>query len=116
MLEGGQLFFEVGAMVLPMFAFVLTLIVVGGLASLVAAGDRHARWAPFIGFVFLFAGLGALFLSLGLVWLLGVIFRSRGGDGLGFLGGYAAGGLGGALLGLKHAFLRRRRFREMADE
>ena len=31
-------------MLLPMFGFVMTLIVVGGLASLVAAGDPgHAR-------------------------------------------------------------------------
>ena len=66
-------------MLLPMFGFVMTLIVVGGLASLVAAGDPASqhRLAPFIGLVALFAGLGALLMSLGLAWLVGVIIRSE---------------------------------------
>ncbi len=104
-------------MLLPMFGFLLALIVVGGLASLVAVGDpRHARWAPFIGFVALFAGIGALFLSLGLAWLLGAIFRSETVAGVGLLGGYVVGGLGGAALGLKRALMRRRRIEVAADE
>ena len=104
-------------MLLPMFGFLLALIVVGGLASLVAVGDpRHARWAPFIGFVGLFAGLGALFLSLSLAWLLGAIFRSETVAGVGLLGGYVVGGLGGAALGLEPALRRRRRIEVGADE
>ncbi len=103
-------------MLLPMFGFVLVLMVAGGLASLVAAADpRHARWTPFIGFVALFAGLGAFLLSLGLAWVLGAIFHSETAAGVGFLGGDVVGGLGGAAFGLNRAFLRRRRF-EMADE
>jgi len=52
-------------MLLTMFGFVMTLIVVCGLVSLVAVGDPlHARLAPFIGFVALSAGLGALFGSV----------------------------------------------------
>lgn len=45
-------------MVMPMLGFLSVLIVVGGLATLVAVGDpRHTRIAPYLGFVFLFAGL-----------------------------------------------------------
>lgn len=97
-------------MLIPMFGFVLTLIVVGGLASLVAVGDpRYARLAPFVGFVALFAGLGALFLSLVLAWLAGLLFRSESVAFAGLLVGYVAGGLGGAAFGLKRAFGRRRK-------
>lgn len=104
-------------MLLPMFGFILALIVTGGLASLVAVGDpRHARRALFIGFVALFAGLGALLLSLGLAWLLGAIMHSDAAAGVGFLGGYVLGGIGGAAFGLKRALLRRRRLEVTADE
>jgi hypothetical protein len=92
-------------MLLPLAGFTLTLIIVGALAILVATGDpRHARLAPFIGFSFLLAGLGALSLCL-VLGLLGMaldhltelpqIF-----SGLGFFLGYAVGGLGGAVSGL----------------
>ena len=104
-------------MLLPMFGFLFVLIVVGGLASLVAIGDpRHARLAPFIGFVALFAGLGALFLSCGLTWLLGLFSRSDTVVGIGLLGGYVVGGLGGAAFGLKRALERRRRIQSQAHE
>ena len=50
---------------MPMFGLIVALIVIGGLGSLVEYGDpKHARVAPFIGFVCLFAGLGALLLSV----------------------------------------------------
>jgi len=104
-------------MLLPMFGFVMTLIVVGGLASLVAVGDPyHSRLAPFIGFAALFAGLGALLLSLGVAWLVGVIFRSESVGFAGLLVGYIAGGLGGAAFGLNRAFRRRRKIESGAHE
>ncbi len=95
-------------MLLPMFGFILTLLVVGGLASLVAVGDpHHARLAPYIGFTSLFAGIGALFLSFGLAISLGFVLGSEWWSGLGFFGGYAVGLFGGAVLGLWRAFERR---------
>ena len=104
-------------MLLPMFGLVMTLIVVGGLASLVAVGDpRYVRLAPFIGFVALFAGLGALFLSLGLAWLIGIIFRSESVAFASLLVGYVVGGLGGAAFGLNRAFRRRRKIESGAHE
>ena len=97
-------------MLLPMFGFMLALIVVGGLASLVAVGDpHHARLAPYIDFTSLFAGVGALCLSFGLALSLGYILGSEWWSGLGFFGGYATGLLGGAVLGFRHALERRRR-------
>lgn len=100
-----------------LLVIILGLIVVGGPLSVVAiSNSRHARWAPFIGFVALFAGLGALALSLGLMLLLLALFDSLNAGILGFLGGYFVGGLGGAAFGLNRAFLRRRRIRAMADE
>ena len=97
-------------MLLPMFGFILTLLVAGGLASLVAIGDPdHTRLATYVGFVSLFAGIGALCLSFGLAWLVGIIFRSETVAGVGFFTGYVIGGLGGAAFGLKRAFERRRR-------
>jgi hypothetical protein len=94
-------------MILPMFGLLIFLIVVGGLATLVAVGDpRHARFAPYLGFVFLFAGLGALLLSVGLALLGEVLLRSEALSMLGFFGGYAFGGLAGALLGFIRAVKR----------
>lgn len=103
-------------MLMPMFGFVMALIVVGGLASLVAVGDpRYARPAPFVGFAALFAGLGALSLSLGLAWLAGALFRFESAAFAGLLVGYIAGGLGGAAFGLKRAFGRRRKIETGAE-
>jgi hypothetical protein len=97
-------------MLLPMFGFILALLVVGGLASLVAIGDPyHARLALYVGFVSLFAGVGALCLSLGFAWLIGIIFHSETVGGVGFFVGYTVGGLGGAGYGLRRAFLRKHR-------
>ena len=97
-------------MFLPMFGLLLVLIVIGGLASLVAVGDPiHARLAPYIGFVCLFAGLGAALCAAVLGLIGGVILQSEMLSGLGFLAGYVFGGLGGALLGLKRALRRRER-------
>jgi hypothetical protein len=73
-------------MLLPMFGFILTLLVVGGLAGVVAVGDPyHALVAPYIGFV------------IGSEWW----------SELGFFGGYAVGLCGGAALGFWRAFERR---------
>ena len=97
-------------MLLPMFGFILALIVVGSLASLVAVGDpQHARLAPYIGFTSLFAGIGALCLSFGLSLLLGYVLGSEWWSGLGFFSGYAIGLLGGAVLGFLRALERQRR-------
>jgi hypothetical protein len=104
-------------MILPMYGFLLALIFIGGLASLVAVGDpRYARRASFIGFVSLFAGLGALVLSLGLAWLLGAVFRSESMTGVGFLMGYVCGGLGGAAFGLRRAQRRGHRAHDRGSE
>jgi hypothetical protein len=96
-------------MMLPMIGFLFVLVVVGGLASLVATADPHAELAPFLGFPLLFAGLAALCLSFGfsilgdyLDHVLGTLSLSW----LGFIGGYALGGLGGALLGIKKVLKR----------
>ncbi len=96
-------------MVLPMFGFASLLLVVGGLATLVAVGDpQHARIAPYLGFIFLFAGLGALLLCVGLA-LPGAVLRSERLTGLGFFAGYAIGGVAGGVLGLTTAIKRRQR-------
>jgi hypothetical protein len=107
--------FEV-LMILPMFGFVLALLVIGGLASLVAVGDpHHSRLATFIGFTSFFAGSGALLLSFGLSLSLEYVLGSEWWSGLGFFGGYALGLLGGAAFGFRRAFARRRRI-ETAHE
>jgi hypothetical protein len=104
-------------MLLPMFGFILALLVIGGLASLVAIGDpHHAHLALYIGFVSLFAGVGSLCLAFGLTWLMGIIFRSETVGGIGFFVGYIIGGLGGAAFGLKRACVKRRRIETEAHE
>lgn len=90
-------------MLLPMMGFLFALIIVGSLSSLIAIGDpQHATIAPYIGFICLFAGLGALCLSSGF-YTLGEVVRSDKLAGLGFFAGYALGGLGGAMLGFSKA-------------
>jgi len=104
-------------MLMPMFGFIFTLLVVGGLGTLVAIGDpENARLAPYIGFTALFAGLGALSVSS----LLAVIgYQLRGSEtaaGLGLFGGYIFGGLGGAAFGFVRALRRRARIKSDAHE
>jgi hypothetical protein len=97
----------------PMIGFLFALLIVGALASLVAVNDPdHARLTPFIGFTSLFAGTAAFILAMGLGGIgerLDVHFNTTVFGGLGFFGGYAVGGLGGALLGFKKAVRRSRR-------
>ena len=95
-------------MLLQMFGFVFALLIVGGLATLVAVADRqYARAAPYIGFTALFAGLGALSLSLLLALIGYQLFGPETGFVLGFYCGYAIGGLGGAVFGFTKALRRR---------
>jgi hypothetical protein len=102
-------------MVLPMLGFLSVLIVVGGLATLVAVGDPTSwRIAPYLGFVFLFAGLGALLLSFSLA-LIGELPGSEELTGIGFFAGYAIGGLGGGVFGLTRAAKRRRRIESRCE-
>jgi hypothetical protein len=82
-----------------MFGFIFTLLVVGGLGTIVAIGDpKNARLAPYIGFTALFAGIGALSLCLLLTLIGQQLLRSETLGGLGFFGGYVFGGLIGAPL------------------
>jgi hypothetical protein len=105
------------SMILPMFGLLMFLIVVGGLGTLVAVGDpHHARLAPYLGFVFLFAGLGALLLSVGLALFGQVVLRSEALSTSGFFGGYAFGGLAGAVLGFIRAVKRHPRIDAEARE
>jgi len=102
-------------MVMPMMGFVFGLIVLGGLASLVAAADgRYARLAVYVGPISLFAGFGALLLSMGLPVLCEQAFGLRALEGLAFFGGYGVGMLGGAALGLRRAFKIQRRLESEA--
>ena len=99
-------------MLLPMAGLLLTLLVVGAPATLAAAGDpRHARLAPYIGFTFLFAGLGALAFLIFLGPLgeaVGILFGTNVFGPLGLFSGYALGLVGGSLLGPAKASRRSR--------
>jgi len=104
-------------MLMPMFGFVFALLVVGGLGTLVAVGDpQNARLAPYVGFVSLFAGLGALSLSITLGFIGEFVVRSETVSGLGFFAGYILGGLGGATFGFYRAIRRRHRIESEAHE
>ena len=93
------------------------LLVVGGLGTLVAVGDpENARLAPYIGFIALFAGIGALSLSLLLTLIGQQLLNSETLAGLGFLGGYVLGGLGGGSIGLYCAIRRRARIESGVHE
>ena len=90
--------------------FPLVLIAIGGFASVVAAINRRfppltpKPLLPYVGYICLFAGLGAFVLSMGL-WLVGeelLGLRSQA-PALGFVGGYVLGGCGGAALGFMKA-------------
>jgi len=102
---------------MPMFGFIFTLLVVGGLGTLVAIGDpQNARLASFIGFTSLFAGLGALSLSLLFAFIGYQLPGSETASALGFFAGYVFGGLGGAALGFVRALRRRSRIESGAHE
>jgi hypothetical protein len=104
-------------MIMPMMGFVFSLIVIGRLASLLAAADaKNAVFATYIGPISLFAGLGALLLSLGLVGICEQFVPSRVLSGFSFFGGYAAGCIGGAALGFRHALSIRRRIDAVAQK
>ena len=102
-------------MMLPMIGFVLGLIALGSFALLMATIDRRSppvspkpllqSSLPYVGYVCLFAGLGALFFSMGMAALGESFFRARMKmSGLGFFAGYVVGGCGGAALGFSKAF------------
>jgi hypothetical protein len=102
---------------MPMFGFIFTLLVVGGLGTLVAVGDPiNARLAPYIGFTALFAGIGALSLSLVLLFIGAQLLRSETFGGLGFFLGYIFGGLGGAAFGFVRALRRRTRIESQVHD
>lgn len=104
-------------MLMPMFGFIMTLLVVGGLGTLVAVGDpKNARLAPYVGFVALSAAIGALSLCALLTLIGQVLIRSESAAGLGFLAGYVLGGLGGAIFGFNRAIRRRRRIESEVDD
>jgi len=92
-------------------AFIIALVVIGGLATLVAIGDPHnsSRLTLYFGFTALFAGVGAASLSIIFALIGAKLFDSATVTELGFFGGYVVGGFGGAALGFYRAVLRRRR-------
>lgn len=93
-----------------MFGLIFTLLVIGGLGTVVAIGDpQNARLAPYIGFTALFGGLGALSLSLLLAFIGYKLPQSETVSAAGFLVGYVLGGLSGAGLGFLCAVRRRAR-------
>jgi hypothetical protein len=97
-------------MIMPMAGLILTLLVVGGLGTLVAIGDpKNARLAPYIGFIALFAAIGALLLCALLGVIGQVLIRSDAAAALGSFAGYLLGGLGGAFFGFDRATRRRHR-------
>ena len=91
-------------------ALIFALVVVGGLATLVAIGDPHdsSRLTLYVGFTALFAGLGAALLSIILALIGAKLFKSETLTVLGFFSGYTVGGFGGAAFGFYRALLRRR--------
>jgi hypothetical protein len=93
-------------MFLQMAGLPLGLIIIGGLACLVAVGDpqNHSPLTRYLGFIFLFSGLAAFSFSFGLSILLDEVFGWRNLASIGFLAGYVLGGVGGAILGFVHAF------------
>ena len=95
---------------LPMYGLILAFIVVGGLATIVAVGDpHHARLAPYIGFICLFAGLGALLFSLGFTMVGAIALRSDALTGASFFAGYAVGAVAGGVFGFSVAARRQKR-------
>ena len=97
-------------MMLPMFGLIVAFIVVGGLGTLVAVGDaHHARLAPYIGFICLFAGLGALLFSFVFTVVGAIALRSDALTGESFFAGYSVGAVSGGLFGFWIAARRQKR-------
>jgi hypothetical protein len=87
-------------MILPMYGLILALLVVGGLGTIVANGDpAHARLAPYLGFVCLFAGLGALVFSFIFPVVGHIALHSERLTAAFFFAGYAGGAAIGGLFG-----------------
>jgi hypothetical protein len=102
---------------MPFFGFILVLLVVGGLASLVAIGDPiRSRGTAYVGFTLFFAGVGALSLSIVLALIGWQLLHSDTLLSLGFASGYVLGGFGGAAFGFYRAVRRRRRIDAEARE
>jgi len=96
-------------MILPMYGLIAALLVVGGLGTIVAVGDPdHARFAPYLGFICLFAGLGSLMFSLILTVVAEIAIHSEAFTGASFFVGYAGGAATGGLFGYWLAERRRR--------
>ena len=95
-------------MILPMMGFFLTLVVLGGLASLVVTFDSEvAHWAPFAYAVF-FAGIGAIifFIFGGLV---DTYLNQKVGAIIVLLLAPTVGLSSGAFLGYRFGLIRRER-------
>ncbi|MDQ3816349.1 MAG: hypothetical protein M3362_01505 [Acidobacteriota bacterium] len=96
-------------MLLPMMVFPFALAGFGCLMLLIAAVNRRfpplspKPFVPYLGFICLFAGSGAFFLSIGLAVIGDTVLRSDGWAALGLLMGYVVGGCGGAAFGFKAA-------------
>ena len=103
---------------MPFIGLIFALVVVGGLATLVAVGDPHnsSPLTLFVGFTAFFAGLGAASLSIILALIGAKLVESEALTGLGFFGGYIGGGFGGAAFGFYRALLRRRRIEAQVSE
>src|SRR6185369_2479299 len=91
--------------------FILILLVLGCAAYIIALSDSSARFVPYIAYMCVFGGMGALFVSLGLAKLIVGIEKSFFWFGWGFLPGYVIGALGGMLIGLWRARSRLRRLK-----
>jgi hypothetical protein len=96
-------------MMLPMYGLILALLVVGGLATIVAVGDpNHVRLAPYLGFICLFAGLGALVFSFIFTIVGDIALHSEALTAAFFFAGYAGGAAIGGLFGYWMAARRTR--------
>jgi len=96
-------------MILPMYGLIAALLVVGGLGTIVAVGDPdHARFAPYLGFICLFAGLGSLVFSLILTVVGEIAIHSEASTGASFFCWLCRRSRTGGLFGYWLAQRRRR--------
>jgi hypothetical protein len=91
--------------------FVLMLLIVGCATYIIALNNSSVGFVPYIAYMCLCAGMGALFVSLSLAMLIVGIEKSFFSFGLGFLPGYVIGAVGGMLIGLWRARRRIRRLK-----